>query len=46
VGIVVTDHLEENNTFCTACHLHEKKFTEFHLVQGTRDSGRSPQPRR
>ena len=21
-GIVVTDHLEEDNTFCTACHLH------------------------
>ena len=35
-GIVVTDHLEENNTFCTACHLHEKKFTEFHPVQGKR----------
>jgi predicted CXXCH cytochrome family protein len=31
---VITDHLEENNTFCTACHLHEKKFTEFHPVQG------------
>ena len=35
-GIVVTDHLEEDNTFCTACHLHEKKFTEFHPVEGKR----------
>ena len=35
-GIVVTDHLEEDNTFCTACHLHEKKFTEFHTVEGKR----------
>src|SRR5262245_34761472 len=35
-GIVVTDHLEEDNTFCTACHLHEKKFTEFHPVEGRR----------
>src|SRR6266446_5580148 len=35
-GIVVTDHLEEDNTFCTACHLHEKKFTEFHPVDGKR----------
>lgn len=33
-GVVVTDRLEEDNTFCTACHLHEKKFTEFHPVQG------------
>ena len=33
-GIVITDHLEEDNTFCTACHLHEKKFTEFHPMQG------------
>ena len=33
-GIVVTDRLEEDNTFCTACHLHEKKLTEFHPVQG------------
>jgi nitrate/TMAO reductase-like tetraheme cytochrome c subunit len=33
-GVVVTDYLEQNNTFCTACHLHEKKFTEFHLVEG------------
>jgi predicted CXXCH cytochrome family protein len=31
---VITDHLEEDNTFCTACHLHEKKFTEFHPMQG------------
>jgi len=36
-GIVVTDHLEDNNTFCTSCHpLHEKKFAEFHPVQGQR----------
>jgi hypothetical protein len=28
--------LEANNTFCTACHLHDKKFTEFHPVQGKR----------
>lgn len=35
-GMVVTDRLEENNTFCTACHLHEQKFTEFHPVQGQR----------
>ena len=35
-GIVVTDHLEEDNTFCTACHLHEKKFTEFHPVESKR----------
>ena len=34
-GIVVTDHLEQNNTFCTSCHpLHEKKFAEFHPLQG------------
>lgn len=33
-GIVVTDALEQRNTFCTACHLHEQKFTEFHPVQG------------
>jgi predicted CXXCH cytochrome family protein len=33
-GIVITDRLEEDNTFCTACHLHEKKFTEFHPQQG------------
>jgi predicted CXXCH cytochrome family protein len=33
-GIVITDHLEEDNRFCTACHLHETKFTEFHPVQG------------
>jgi hypothetical protein len=26
-GIVVTDHLEQDNTFGTACHLHEKKST-------------------
>jgi predicted CXXCH cytochrome family protein len=32
-GIVVTDALEQNNRFCVACHLHEKKFTEFHPVQ-------------
>jgi predicted CXXCH cytochrome family protein len=35
-GIVVTDRLEERNTFCTSCHLHEQKFTEFHPVQGQR----------
>src|SRR5437867_251774 len=36
-GIVVTDHLEQNNTFCTSCHpLHEKKFAEFHPLQGQR----------
>lgn len=33
-GVVVTDRLEANNAFCVACHLHEKKFTEFHPVQG------------
>jgi len=31
---VITDHLEEDNQFCIACHLHEKKFSAFHPVQG------------
>jgi hypothetical protein len=35
-GIVITDHLEEDNTFCTSCHLHEEKFAQFHPVQGQR----------
>jgi hypothetical protein len=35
-GIVVTDHLEEHNYVLHGCHLHEKKFTEFHPVQGKR----------
>lgn len=33
-GIVVTDYLENDNTFCTACHLHEQKFADFHPQQG------------
>jgi len=36
VGMVVTDHLEQDNTFCTSCHLHEEKFRQFHPVQGQR----------
>jgi hypothetical protein len=35
-GMVVTDHLEQDNTFCTSCHLHEEKFSQFHPVQGQR----------
>jgi hypothetical protein len=34
--VVITDRLEENNTFCTACHLHEEKFAQFHLLEGQR----------
>lgn len=33
-GMLVTDHLEEDNAFCIACHLHEQKYTQFHPVQG------------
>lgn len=31
-GMVVTDALEQRNTFCIACHLHEQKFADFHPV--------------
>lgn len=33
-GMVVTDHLENDNTFCIACHLHKEKYAQFHPVQG------------
>lgn len=33
-GMVVTDVLEERNTFCIACHLHEQKFAELHPMEG------------
>ena len=35
-GMVVTDALERDNTFCTSCHLHEEKFSQFHPVQEQR----------
>jgi predicted CXXCH cytochrome family protein len=28
-SVEVTDHLEEDNNFCIACHLHEEKFKDF-----------------
>ncbi len=34
-SMVVTDYLEQRNTFCISCHLHEQKFADFHPVAGT-----------